>query len=79
MARTDVVAVSSNVTPVQKGTMREVCEVLGVNEAQLVRMALATFVTNLGFEWEAANIKHGRASKTDEKPDVDKSTVLMIE
>jgi hypothetical protein len=63
MARKNVVAVTTNVTPEQMEVITGVSKKLDVGVAHLVRMALSQFVERNNGEWPTAEIKHGGIHK----------------
>lgn len=59
MARKNVIAVTTNVTPDQYEVIDNISKKLDVGVAHLVRMALAQFIERNNGQWPTAEIKHG--------------------
>lgn len=64
MARKNVVSISTNLTPEQNEVIERLTKTLDVNQAHLIRMALAQFVERNNGEWPTAEIKRGAKSHT---------------
>lgn len=65
MARKNVVAVGTNVTPEQMEVIKRVCDKLDLEKSHLVRMALAQFIERNNGDWPTAEIKHGGNRRID--------------
>ncbi len=63
MARKNVIGVGTNVTPEQMEVIDRLSKTLDVNQAHLIRMALAQFVERNNGEWPTAEIKRGAKSQ----------------
>jgi len=59
MARKNVISLSTNLTPEQSEVVKRLSIKFGVNDAHLIRMALAQFVERNDGEWPTAEITRG--------------------
>ena len=64
MARKNVVSIGTNVTPEQKERIIRMATLLGIAEADFVRIAVASHMRFLGEELPITEIKHGGSRKS---------------